>query len=160
MPLEPTAHVAGLRAWRGAMPVESRYTVGPAGERFFRALKDEARLLGTRCRRCGVTYVPGRLFCERCFDELREWTDVGPAGRLEAVSAVYLNPDGSRRASPRLVALIRLDGADTVIFHYLGDVEPQQATIGLRVRPVFEPAERRTGSILDIACFKPEQGDR
>jgi len=155
MPLQPARHVSDLRAWRGAMPVESRYTVGPAGERFFRALKDEGRILGTRCGRCGVTYVPGRLFCERCFDELREWTEVGPGGTVEAVTALHLGPDGSRLSQPRLLALIRLDGADTVLMHDLGDLGAGDARVGLRVKPVLKPAGQRTGSILDITHFRP-----
>lgn len=137
------------------MPVENRYTVGPAAERFFRALKDEARILGTRCGRCGVTYVPGRLFCERCFDQLHEWTEVGPAGTIEAVTALHLGPDGSRLEQPILLALIRLDGAETVLFHYLGDIGTGEAKVGLRAEPVFRSSAERTGSILDITHFRP-----
>ncbi|OFX28590.1 MAG: hypothetical protein A2Z07_01905 [Armatimonadetes bacterium RBG_16_67_12] len=155
MPLEPTLRVEDLRAWRGTMPVVSRYTVGPAGERFLRALKDEARLLGTRCGRCGVTYLPGRLFCERCFDELTEWIEVGPAGTVEAVTTLHLGPDGSRLKQPVLLALIRLDGADTVLVHRLGGIGAGDAQIGLRVKPVYAKAEQRTGSILDIVHFTP-----
>ena len=155
MPLEPMHRVSDLRTWRGAMPVESRYTVGPAGEQFFRALKDGGRILGTRCARCGVTYVPGRLFCERCFDELQEWVEVGPGGAVEAVTALYLRPDGSRTEQPRLLALIRLDGADTVLLHYLDELGAGDAKIGLRVEPVFKRAEHRIGSILDILHFRP-----
>lgn len=156
MPLEPTPRVEHLRAWRGAMPVQNRYTVGSAGERFFRTLKDEARLLGTRCGRCGVTYVPGRLFCERCFDALQDWIEVGPAGTVEAVTVLHLGQDGSRLTQPVLAALIRLDGADTVLFHLLGGIGSGEAKIGLRVTPVYKEAERRTGSILDIVHFTVE----
>lgn len=155
MPLDPTPHVERLRAWRGELPAAHRYTVGPAGERFFRALRDEARLLGTRCGRCGITYVPGRLFCERCFDELHDWAEVGPAGTVEAATTLYVAPDGSRLKRPIALALIRLDGADTVLFHYLGDVAVDAAATGLRVTPVFKPDGERTGSILDISHFRP-----
>lgn len=155
MPLEPTPHTEDLRVWRGTMPVVSRYTVGVAAERFFRALKDEARLLGTRCGRCEVTYVPGRLFCERCFDELHDWIEVGPGGAVEAVTVLHLGADGGRLAQPLLPALIRLDGADTVFFHLLGGPGAMEAKIGLRVRPVYKAPEARTGSILDIVHFVP-----
>jgi len=121
---------------------------------------DNARILGTRCGRCGVTYVPGRLFCERCFDELREWTEVGPEGTVEAVTALYLAPDGLRLAQPALLALIRLDKASTVLVHRLGDLGADDAKIGLRVEPVFKPAADRTGSILDILHFRPTRPDR
>ncbi len=157
MPLEPMLHLSALRAWRGMVPVASRYTVGPAGERFFRALRDEARILGTRCGRCRITYVPGRLFCERCFDELQEWVQVGPGGMIEAVTALSLGPNGARLTQPALLALIRLDGADTVLMHYLGGPGASEADIGTRVEPVFRPVGERTGSILDILHFRPDR---
>ena len=45
-------------AWSGTLPVTNRYTLGLAGERFFRAFKDEGRIYGTYCQECDVTYVP------------------------------------------------------------------------------------------------------
>ena len=48
-------------AWHGDLPVTSRYTAGLAGERFFRAIKDEGRILGTLCTECDITYVPARF---------------------------------------------------------------------------------------------------
>ncbi|MDI6772000.1 MAG: Zn-ribbon domain-containing OB-fold protein [bacterium] len=155
MPLDPTLHADDLRAWYGSMPVTSRYTVGPAGERFFRAMKDAARILGTRCGRCNLTYVPGRLFCERCFDELTDWTEVGPSGTIEAVTVVHLDLDGALLEPPVLMALVRLDGADTVLYHRLSGVDVADAKIGLRVEAAFRRLEDRTGSILDISHFRP-----
>jgi hypothetical protein len=35
------------QAWMGNLPVTSRYTFGLAGEKFFRAIKDDAKILGT-----------------------------------------------------------------------------------------------------------------
>lgn len=155
MPLDPALHARDLRTWHGSMPVASRYTYGPANERFFRAIKDAARILGTRCGRCGVTYVPGRLFCERCFDALADWIEVGPVGTVEAVTAVHLDLDGARLEPPVLMALVRLDGADTVLYHRLSGVTAADAKIGLRVKTTFRPAADRMGSILDIAGFRP-----
>lgn len=155
MPLDPAPHTSDLRTWHGTMPVVNRYTLGPAGERFFRAMKDEARILGTRCGRCNFTYVPGRLFCERCFNGLEEWAEVGPAGTVEAVTEVHLDLDGALLDPPLLMALVRLDGADTVIYHRLSGVDAADTKIGLRVEAAFRPAEDRTGSILDISHFRP-----
>lgn len=160
MPLDPALHTSDLRTWHGSMPVTSRYTYGPAGERFFRAIKDEARILGTRCGRCNLTYVPGRLFCERCFDELTDWIEVGPSGTIEAVTVVHLDLDGALLEPPVWMALVRLDGADTVMYHRLSGVAAADAKIGLRVEAAFKPAEDRTGSILDIAGFRPLDGSR
>jgi hypothetical protein len=144
-----TSHPTDLRAWRGSMPVESRYTYGLAGERFFREIKDNARLMGTRCAACGLTFVPARAFCERCFGELTEWIEVSPHGVVHAVTVV---PHGNGH---RVVAFVQLDGADGGLVHVL-DVPPEDAHIGLRVEAVFKPAAERIGSILDILHFRPE----
>ena len=40
-------------AWQGDLPVTSRYTFGVAGERFYRAIMEEGKLLGTKCE----TYI-------------------------------------------------------------------------------------------------------
>jgi uncharacterized OB-fold protein len=41
-------------SWKGELPVTNRYTYGLAGEKFFRTLKDEGRILGTHCPHCDV----------------------------------------------------------------------------------------------------------
>ena len=51
------------KAWRGNLPVTSRYTYGMAGEKFFRAMKDDGKILGTYCPKCERTYVPASIFC-------------------------------------------------------------------------------------------------
>ncbi len=155
MPLEPVLRTDRLRSWQGEMPVANRYSFGVALERFFRAIKDEGQILGTPCARCGVTYVPGRIFCERCFDGLTEWKAVGPQGTVEAITLLHVDLDGSRLAQPRLLALVKLDGAGTVLLHYLEGASPGEAGAGLRVEPVFKPAGERIGSILDIRHFRP-----
>ena len=40
----------------------------------------------------------------------------------------------------------------------LGEVAPDDARVGMAVEAVWKPLAERTGSILDIAYFKPRQG--
>jgi uncharacterized OB-fold protein len=140
-------------AWMGEMPVTSRYTFGLAGERFFRTIKEEGRILGTRCHRCEHIYVPATIFCERCLGELDEWVDVGIDGEVHTYTLLYENPDGTRQDRPELVAFVRL--GDGGLVHRLGEVEPEAVFIGLPVQAVFKPASERKGSILDIVHFRP-----
>ena len=142
-------------AWLGEMPVTSRYTFGLAGERFFRAILEEERILGTHCAECDRTYVPATLFCERCLSELKEWVDVGTRGEVHTYTLLYQNLDGSQRDAPEIVAFIRL--GDGGLIHRLGEIEPEAVTIGLPVEAVFKPAAERKGSILDIAYFRPAE---
>lgn len=140
-------------AWHDPMPVSSRYTFGLAGERFFRALKDEGKIMGSRCQRCGVSYVPARQFCERCMDELEDWFDAGTRGEVHAFTHLSVDPDGGRLPEPQAIAFVRM--ADGGIVHRLGEVERSQVRIGMQVEAVLKPAAERQGSILDIEYFKP-----
>jgi len=140
-------------AWLGNLPVTSRYTYGLAGERFFRAIKDEGRILGTRCHQCNWTYVPGVAFCERCLGELTEWVDVGTTGEVYTFTLLNENYDGSRRDTPEVVAFVQF--GDGGLVHRLGEVEPEEVEIGMLVEAVFKPKSERTGSITDILYFRP-----
>ncbi len=140
-------------AWMGDLPVTNRYTYGVAGEKFFRALKDEGRILGTHCPRCDHTYVPAAIFCERCLGKLDEWVDVGTIGDVVTFTVLYAGLDGKPLEKPELVAFIRF--ADGGLIHYLGEVEPEQVEIGMMVEAALKPKSKREGSILDIKYFRP-----
>ena len=154
--LEHLAHLGDARAWNGDIPLESVYTTGIAGDRWLRALQNEGKLYGTRCAHCEVTYVPARLYCERCMAHLGDdaWIEVGPAGAVESFTVLRVGLD-DRPAAPRTLALIHLDGADTLFVHELAELGVQKPSIGLRVRAVFKPQPERTASIRDIAYFGP-----
>ena len=140
----------------GHIPVRHRYTPGVAGETFFRALKDRGVFLASRCESCEITYCPARLFCERCFDELDADVEVGPAGTLESFTVGHAGLEGEPLEEPVVLGLIRLDGADTVLVHFL--VEAGDLEIGMRVEPVLKAKGKRTGSILDLDGFRPQTG--
>jgi len=140
-------------AWHGDLPVTSRYTYGLAGERFFRAIKDEGRIFGTHCPRCNRTYVPATSFCERCLGELTEWVDVGTSGQVYSYTLLYENYDGSPRKEPEVVVFIRF--ADGGFIHLLREVPIEAVEFGMTVQAVFKPQVERIGSISDILYFKP-----
>ncbi|MBN1148855.1 MAG: Zn-ribbon domain-containing OB-fold protein [Anaerolineales bacterium] len=141
------------KAWIGSLPVTSRYTYGLAGERFFRAIKDEGRILGSYCPECDHTYVPATQFCERCLGELDDFRDVGVHGELHTFTLLFEDYDGSPLAEPVMVAFVSL--GDGGLVHRLGEVDPSEVYIGMMVEAVFKPQEQREGSILDIAYFRP-----
>ncbi len=149
-------HPTEARVWRGDLPLYHRYTAGIAGEKFLLALKNEGKLFGTKCPKCGYVYVPARIYCERDAAHLDDatWVPVGPQGELLSFSAVYVDLDGNRLETPQWVGLVRLDGASSVTMHYLGEVKTKLSA-GMRVQVVLKPANERVGSIKDIAYFKP-----
>ena len=139
------------RTVHGELPVAFHYTPGVGNTAFFEALRDRGVLLGSRCEACGVTYLPARIFCERCFAELAADTECGPGGTLESFTTGYVGIDGEPLDAP-------------------GHDRPRQAR-QRRHRPDASTARRtargrsargsrpsssteRTGSILDVEGFR------
>jgi uncharacterized protein len=135
----------------GGLPVSFHYTPGVGNTAFFEALRDRGILLGSRCESCGVTYLPARIFCERCFAELEADTECGPGGTLESFTTGHAGIDGEPLDEPITIGLVKLDGADTVLMHRLIGHGPWQ--IEDRLEAVVRP--KRVGSILDVEGFRP-----
>ncbi|MEW6529971.1 MAG: Zn-ribbon domain-containing OB-fold protein [Thermodesulfobacteriota bacterium] len=133
----------------------SKYYAGRMGSRFYLTLRDEKKILGIRCANCERVYWPPRSTCGRCFSQLSEdkMVEIGPRGTVETFTLVTYSEPVHPRKSPFIYGIIRLDGADTSIVHFIDEVEFEKVQIGMRVRPVF--AETRNGNILDITHFRP-----
>jgi len=155
MSLEKVDKLGKAIPWYGNIPIESRYTVGIAGERFFREVKDNARFLGTRCSNCDLTYVPPTMYCERCFTRLEEWVEVASRGTVHTYTVLHVDLEGSPLAEPEILAFVKLDGSDGGLVHRLGGVSPDEMGIGMTVEAVFKAKAKREGSILDIEYFRP-----
>jgi len=148
---------AEAKAWYGELPVESLYTMGIAGEKFFRTLKDKGKIIGAHCEKCDYVYVPPKMYCERCFEKLDKMVNIGLTGTLTSFTFVYVDVDGNPLPKPEMVGLINLDGASTNLMHRLGECEMDDLCIDMRVEAVLKPAKQRTGSINDIKYFKPSK---
>ncbi len=142
--------------WTGEIPLEYVYTYGRAGEAYFRSLRDRGAFLGARCEKCDITYVPPRTYCEKCFDRLEDsYVNVEPTGTVHTFTVLNKNLDGSTKKEPVIMAMVRLDGTDGGVVHYLGGVKQDQVCIGMRVKAILKPKTERIGAITDIKHFKP-----
>ena len=128
----------------------SRYYAGKMGSLFYVNLRDEKTLVGARCPRCNKVLCPPRATCGVCFSELTEIVEIGPEGTVETFTEVEYSETIHPRKAPFIYGVIKLDGADTGITHF---IDAKEVTIGMRVKAVFE--EDRKGNILDIKYFKP-----
>ena len=141
--------------WPGKIPIQSFYTAGSGGQIFFKALKQDGKLIGTRCAPCAQVYVPARSFCERCFSALTETVEVKRTGRLMSYTICYFDRDRRPLDRPLTLALVQLDGATTLLLHYLLDNDdPEKIEIGSKVETIIKPRTKRVGSILDIEGFR------
>ncbi len=143
------------KVWYDNIPLESEYTVGIAGERFLRAIKDRGVILGTVCPACDLTYVPPSMYCERCFTQLDEWVELPAKGTVYTFTIVTRSLDGQALDEPEILAFVKLPGAHGGLVHRLTTAKPEDVEIGMEVEVVFKPQKEREGSILDIKGFKP-----
>lgn len=153
--IERITKVGDAQVWYDNMPVESVYTVGIAGEKFLRAIKDQGAIMGTVCPTCNLTYLPPMMYCERCFAELEEWVEVGTKGTVYAYTILGVSLEEEPLEEPQILALIRMEGVHGGLVQRLGEVKPEDVEIGMAVEAVFKPQKQREGSILDIEYFKP-----
>ncbi len=140
-------------SWKGEIPVHYLYTYGIANEDFFRSVKDKGTFVGTKCDKCNVTYVPPKIFCERCMAELEKYTDVGTTGTVESFTVCYEGADGKRLNQPRVITFVKIDNTDGGLVHEFGG-SPDQIKIGMKVTAEFKPESEREGALTDIVCFK------
>ena len=117
-----------------------------------------ARILGTHCEACGLTYVPATMFCERCFAELEQWVEVPNRGWLFTYTVLHRDLDDKPLDPPVILAYVKLEGTDGGLVHYIGEIDPEDLCIGMEVEAVFKEAAEREGSILDIEYFQPVRG--
>jgi hypothetical protein len=144
-----------IKHWMGHMEADYTYTRGIAGDRFFEEIKKNAQIMGAKCKKCGLIYVPPRLFCEQCFEKLDDWVKVSKSGVVHTYTVAHIDIDGSKLKEPTIWAVIKIDNAHGGLVHKLGETKPENVKIGMRVEAVFKAKKERGGSILDIKYFKP-----
>jgi len=118
----------------GRIRIPYRWPAGKVAGRFLSVLRNEKRFEGLRCPQCRKVTVPPRPRCLACRVASEDRVTVGPQG---TVTTWTRTPKG-------ILALVRLDGADTAILHRLIDVD--QPHSGMRVSPVLED---------DLVGFRP-----
>ncbi len=155
MSLEKIINPLNVRHWLGDMEADYVYTLGVAGERFFKEIKENGRIMGAKCPRCGIVFVPPRMYCEQCFAKLEEWVDVGKKGVIHTFTIATIDVDGSKLEKPVIYALIKFEGAHGGLIHKIGETDT--VSIGMKVEAVLKPPQERKASINDIKYFKPTE---
>ena len=132
---------------------------GVAIGRYLEELKN-GNIIARKCNKCDRIMIPPRMFCELCWRPTDEWVFCKDTGTVNTFSICYVNWDASRipkGEAPHLPAVIHIDGASyhVGILHKLGEVDPEDIYIGMKVKAVWKKPEDREGSITDIMYWKP-----
>jgi uncharacterized OB-fold protein len=133
------------------------HDIGETASKFFIELRDNARIMATKCPECGRVLLPPRSFCERCFVSLKDhWVELKPEGTLEAFTVITGEYSFSGMPKPPYVmCLVRLGGASTSIPQMLLGLDlsdpgraAKELKVGMPVKAVF--MEQREGRIDDF----------
>jgi uncharacterized OB-fold protein len=144
--IEPMVYESGIN-------VPYSWWAGDTASRFFISLRDDKKIIGKKCTRCDRVYVPPRKVCPLCFKENPEWVDVSDEGVVQSFTIARRQLASLPKQAPVMFGLVKLDGADTALLHFLNEVDPKDIRIGMRVKAKF--ADDRTAGIRDIAYFRP-----
>lgn len=132
------------------------WDAGEAIGRYLQGFK-EGMILGAYCRHCRKTVVPPRTVCEWCYRPMHAYVPLQDTGTVNTFSLCYVTWDVKRIKDPEIPAVIEIDGASPLhgIMHKLGEVDPDEVKIGMRVQAVWKEPEERQGAVTDILYFKP-----
>ncbi|MFX1317519.1 MAG: Zn-ribbon domain-containing OB-fold protein [Promethearchaeota archaeon] len=144
-----------IRHQIGDMECDYIYTAGVAGERFYIALRDEEKLLATHCDKCNITFMPPRMYCDKCFAELANFMEVPSIGVIESYTITYFDRDGQPLPDPEVLAFVKIDKTNGGLIHRIGEIKPESLKIGTKVTAVFRAKNERKGALTDIKYFKP-----
>ncbi|MGI9614351.1 MAG: Zn-ribbon domain-containing OB-fold protein [Acidimicrobiales bacterium] len=112
----------------------------PTSQPFWDALAD-GRVTIQRCQQCETWVYYPRARCSHCLSDSLEWTEVSGVGTVYTftVARQPTTPAFAEVVDP-IIAVVELDEGVRVTSSLEG-VEPADVRVGMRVRPLFAPAE-------------------
>ena len=135
--------------------LEYPYTrsVGPVIGRFLAGLK-ERRIEGVKTED-GRVIVPPTEYDPDSGEATGDFVEVGTSGVVTTWAWIEEPRSNNPLYHAFAWALIQLDGADTPMLHAVDAGDESRMHTGMRVRARWR--EERTGHILDIEAFEPEE---
>jgi len=136
-----------------AMHTFYRRTMGEFSS-FFLALRDEKKILGSKCAKCGIVRVPPMAeYCPDCDFAANESVEVADIGiMLSTPPITYFANSMFQEQVPFGRGRVILDGADTALsinlYTTTGILVPGIFNKGTRIKIVFR--DKRVGRITDI----------
>ena len=112
---------------------------GDTASKFYLTLRDEKKITGTKCTACNKVFLPPRKVCPLCFTENAEWVNISDEGTVLTFSVArrQLAAIPQDRKVPVIWGLIKLDGADTGITHFIDEVDIAEIKFLIVVKRVF-----------------------
>ncbi|MGD8293605.1 MAG: Zn-ribbon domain-containing OB-fold protein [Desulfobacterales bacterium] len=96
---------------------------------------ENGKVMGTRCKDCGLVFFPPRSDCYQCLPGDMEWFEVSGKGRLITYSKLEYAPIGFQEDVPYCIAL--LDYGDYKVFGRIDPgIEEKDISMGMEMKTV------------------------
>jgi len=96
---------------------------------------EKDKVMGTRCKDCGMAFFPPRADCYQCFSSELEWFEISGKGKLLTYSKLKYAPVGFENDLPYCIAL--LDYGDYKIFGRIASNIPEdKIELGMEMKVV------------------------
>jgi len=96
---------------------------------------EQNKVMGTKCKGCGLTFFPPRADCYKCLSSNMEWFEVSGNGRLLSFSKLEYGPVGFEKDLPYTIAI--LDYGDYKVFGRLApDLKESDVKVGMELKTV------------------------
>jgi len=94
---------------------------------------EAGRVMGTRCKSCGLVFFPPRSDCYQCLSSDMEWFEVAGNGKLVTYSRLQYGPVGFEGDLPYAIALLDY-GTFKVFGRIAGDLPENEIRIGMEMK--------------------------
>ncbi len=121
----------------------------------------EKKLMGSKCKDCGVSYVPVRKLCTKCNKANMEWAEMSGKGKVAAFTTItvgtpFFVEKGYNRNKPYCFSVIKLDEGPMVSGQLIGvdESKPETINIGMPVKAKFIETDIKGETRVDLG-FEP-----
>ena len=118
--------------------------VRPFNDISYERFLSEDKLVGSKCKRCGVLSVPPRSICIKCYSSEMEWVEMKGDGKLAAFTCIAIGPpfmikEGYDRKHPYVSGVVELEEGVKVVARIEGvdASKPETIEIGAPLRVEF-----------------------
>jgi len=96
---------------------------------------EQGKVMGTKCKDCGMTFFPPRADCYKCLASNVEWFEVTGKGNLVTYSKLEYGPVGFEADLPYAIAVADY-GADKVFGRLSKNSSESEIKVGMEVKAV------------------------
>ena len=140
--------------------IDYNWTAGRVWSIAKKAMRDEKKLITTQCPSCKTIYLPPQPVCGECYVFMGDnWIELAQTGTLLNFTGPTAIPlfdpaFGKHMVDEYAHGSIELDGGGVVTMHRIGEVDPNELKVGMRVEAVWKN-DGRVGRLEDLIYFRP-----